>query len=139
MNGILFGNFDKRIKSRKMENMLGGNSKFAERICTYIESLNVSGELSGKEEVARREIRSNELFQSGGENPIDALSGVCIGGIHYYDFKNIQFINNTGIASLIDLLKCLLQQGVKVQFVNVNEKIKNKIKSMGLENILICT
>lgn len=121
----------------KLEDNL--NSKSAERISIYIKNMNVSGELSVKKEVAPMEIRSNELFQSGGDNPIDALSGVCIEGVHYYDFKNIHFINNTGMAGLIDLLKCLLQKGVKVQFINVNERVKNKIKSMGLENILNCS
>ena len=66
------------------------------------------------------------------------LSGVFCQGIQYYDLRNIQFINNTGMASLIDLLKSLLKQGVEVRFVNVNDKIKNKIHSMGLSHILIC-
>jgi anti-anti-sigma regulatory factor len=70
---------------------------------------------------------------------MDELAGVCIDDVHYYDFKNVQYINNTGMASLIDLLKCLLEQGMKVQFVNVNEKIKSKIKLLGLENILNCS
>ncbi|HXB40643.1 MAG TPA: STAS domain-containing protein [Bacteroidia bacterium] len=67
------------------------------------------------------------------------LSGVFCQGIQYYDLKNILFINNTGMANLIDLLKSLLKQGVEVRFVNVSEKIKEKIKSMGLENVLHCS
>jgi len=67
------------------------------------------------------------------------LSGVFCQGIQYYDLKNITFINNTGMANLIDLLKSLLKQGVEVQFVNVNEKMKEKIRSMGLEHILNCS
>lgn len=67
------------------------------------------------------------------------LSGVFCQGIQYYDLKNILFINNTGMANLIDLLKSLLKQGVEVRFVNVCEKIKEKIKSMGLENVLHCS
>jgi len=67
------------------------------------------------------------------------LSGVFCQGIQYYDLKNIQFINNTGMANLIDLLKSLLVQGVEVRFVNVNERIKEKIRLLGLEHILICT
>ncbi len=66
------------------------------------------------------------------------LSGVFCQGIQYYDLKNIFFINNAGMASLIDLLKSLLKQGVDVQFVNVNEKIRNKIRSLGLDHILVC-
>ena len=67
------------------------------------------------------------------------LSGVFCQGIQYYDLKNIQFINNTGMANLIDLLKSLLVQGVEVRFVNVNDRIKEKIRSLGLEHVLICT
>ena len=85
-----------------------------------------------------KKIRSNELFRLRDKFAMDELAGVYIKGVHYYDFKNVHFINNTGIASLIDLLKCLLEKGVEVQFVNVSDKIKSKIKSMGLENILRC-
>ena len=66
------------------------------------------------------------------------LSGVYFGGVQYYDFMNIHYINNTGMANLIDFLKSLLEKAVEVQFMNVNDKIKNKIKSMGLEHILHC-
>lgn len=83
-------------------------------------------------------IRSNELFRLKNEFVEDELAGVSIKGVHYYDFKDVHFINNTGLASLIDLLKCLLQKGVEIRFVNVSEKIKDKIKSLGLENILRC-
>lgn len=68
----------------------------------------------------------------------EELSGVFCSGVQYYDLKNIIFINNTGIANLIDLLKSLLKEGVEVQFVNVSEKIKEKIKVLGLENVITC-
>ncbi|MDQ3046936.1 MAG: STAS domain-containing protein [Bacteroidota bacterium] len=68
----------------------------------------------------------------------DELPGVYCDGIQYYDLKDITFLNNTGFANLIDLLKSLLGKGVEVQFVNVNERIKNKIKSLGLDHILNC-
>ncbi len=67
------------------------------------------------------------------------LSGVFCQGIQYYDLRNILFINNAGMASLIDLLKSLLKQGVEVRFVNVSEKIRRKIKLLGLDHILQCT
>ena len=109
------------------------------KITAYLKSLERSeAALVGKTEVEKK-IRSNELFQMSEEHPMDELAGVCIEGVHYYDFKNIHFINSTGMASLIDLLKCLLVQGVKIQLVNVNDSIKNKIKSLGLENILNCS
>ncbi len=67
------------------------------------------------------------------------LSGVFCKGVQYFDFKNIDFISNSDLANLIDLLKSFLKQGVALQFVNVNKKIKEKIRAMGLENILNCS
>jgi anti-anti-sigma factor len=68
----------------------------------------------------------------------EKLSGVYFKGTHYFDLNSIHFINNTGIAILIDILKSILEMGVEVQFVNVDEKVKTKIKRMGLENLINC-
>jgi ABC-type transporter Mla MlaB component len=68
----------------------------------------------------------------------DKLPGVYCQGVQYYDLNGVQFINNTGMAILIDILKSLLEMGVEVQFVNVSEKIKTKIKEAGLEKIINC-
>ena len=54
-------------------------------------------------------------------------------------FKNVSFINNTGIANLLDILKSLLQQGIEIKFVNVRETVKNKFKALGLECIFNCS
>jgi hypothetical protein len=70
--------------------------------------------------------------------PENELPGVYFKGIQYYDLKNIYFINNTGMVNLIELLKSLMEQNVEVRFVNVADKIKEKIKNMGLDHILIC-
>lgn len=58
--------------------------------------------------------------------------------VRYYDLKNVDFVTNTDIANLIDHLKSLLEHGVEVQFVNASEKIKSKIKSLGLDHIINC-
>jgi ABC-type transporter Mla MlaB component len=68
----------------------------------------------------------------------DELPGVFCAGVQYYDLKEINFINNTGLASLIDVLKSLLKQGKEMKLVNVNSKIKKRIKSLGLDNVLDC-
>jgi ABC-type transporter Mla MlaB component len=83
--------------------------------------------------------RYGEVFQSRGEYSVNELAGVYFQGVQYFDLKNVFFINNTGIANLLDILKSLLQQGTDVKFVNVNETIKNKFKSMGLECIFNCS
>jgi anti-anti-sigma factor len=72
------------------------------------------------------------------EDLSDVLPGVYCQGVQYYDLSNVHFINNTGMAILIDLLKSLLEMGIEVQFVNVDEKIKKKINEMGLDKILNC-
>lgn len=68
----------------------------------------------------------------------DQLPGVYCEGVMYYDLNDIHYINNTGMAILIDLLKSLLEMDVAVQFVNVDDKIKKRIKEMGLDNIINC-
>jgi ABC-type transporter Mla MlaB component len=92
--------------------------------------------LSGNNFLIKEEepIKSYQAYQL----PEDELPGVFFKGVQYYDLKNIYFINNTGMANLIDLLKSLLEKNVEVQFVNVSDKIKNKIVAMGLDHILIC-
>jgi ABC-type transporter Mla MlaB component len=67
------------------------------------------------------------------------LAGVLCKGVQYYDFKNIPFIGNTGLASLIRILKSSLKQGIKLKFVNVNKRIKQKIKTMGLDKFINCS
>jgi anti-anti-sigma factor len=66
------------------------------------------------------------------------LPGVLCQGVQYYDLKQVHFINNTGLVSLVNLLKSLLRKGIDVKFVNVCESIKRRIRSMGLDNILNC-
>jgi hypothetical protein len=70
--------------------------------------------------------------------PAPDLPGVYFRGMQYYDLKEVHFLNNTGIANLIELLKSLLEKDVEVRFVNVSDKIKNKIKTLELDQILIC-
>jgi len=83
--------------------------------------------------------RIKHINLSGDEIMVtDELAGIYFQGIQYYDLSNIGFINYNGMANLIDFTKSLLEKGVAVQYVNVNEKIKSKIKSIGLEHILNC-
>ncbi|MCE9539935.1 MAG: STAS domain-containing protein [Bacteroidetes bacterium] len=84
-------------------------------------------------------IKFEEVFQERGEYSSNELAGIYFQGTQYFDFKNVYFINNTGIANLIDLIKELLKQGIAIKFVNVREKIKDKFKSMGLEFIFNCS
>ena len=79
-----------------------------------------------------------------GENDVEPdkdkrLSGVLFNGVQYYDLNNILFINNTGLANLIGLMKSLLKKGIVLKFVNANTKIKEKMKSMGLDKFINCS
>lgn len=80
----------------------------------------------------------NESKNEGNDDYSNVLPGVYCQGVQYYDLSSVHYINNTGMAILIDLLKSLLEMGVEVQFVNVDERIKKKIKEMGLEKIINC-
>ena len=82
---------------------------------------------------------ASEMMQLTGEYPTDELPGVLLKGIQYYDLQSIGFINNTGMAKLIGLLRSLLKKGVEVRFVNVSEQIRSKIRKMGLDHILPCS
>jgi anti-anti-sigma factor len=68
----------------------------------------------------------------------EELPGVFCAGIQYYDLKEIDFINNTGLASFVDLLKNLLKQGRELVLVNVNRDIKQRIEALGLDQVLKC-
>jgi len=67
------------------------------------------------------------------------LAGAYFQGTQYYDFRNVHYVNNTGLANLIDLLKSMLVQGIEVKFVNVNPEVKEKIKAMGMEKVFNCS
>lgn len=69
----------------------------------------------------------------------EELPGVFCAGVQYYDLKNVLFINNTALASLIDLLKSLLKQGKELHLVNVNKSIRKRIKVLGLDSVLNCS
>jgi hypothetical protein len=65
----------------------------------------------------------------------DELPGVFCRGVQYYDLKDIRFITNSRLVSLINHMRALVQQGVEVQFVNVCASIKQKICSLGLNKL----
>ena len=56
----------------------------------------------------------------------------------YYDFSNVKYINNSGIADLIDLVKSWTEMGTEVRFIHVKEDIQQKIRESGLDQILYC-
>jgi ABC-type transporter Mla MlaB component len=123
-------------------NSASGNSisgKIQSKVVKKTDSNLRSIHLSGNSFIIKEEapIRSYQAFRLNDSNT--ELPGVFFHGTQYYDLKNIYFINNTGMANLIDLLESLLEKDVDVQFVNVCDKIKSKIKALGLDQILICS
>jgi anti-anti-sigma regulatory factor len=57
-------------------------------------------------------------------------------GIMYYDFSKVKYINNSGMADLIDLVKSWIELGAEVRFINVGEDVKRKLKESELEGII---
>src|ERR1043165_8980122 len=47
-----------------------------------------------------------------------------------YDLSNLHYISNTGLANIVDLFKSALKRGIEVHFLNVSDKIRNKIHAM---------
>lgn len=110
------------------------NTTEFKRTGSNLKSIHLAGErFIIKDEAPMRSYETLKIIDS------PEFPGVLFQGIQYYDLKNVFFINNTGMANLIDLLKSLLQKDVEVQFVNVCDKIKNKIKALGLDHIIICS
>lgn len=106
---------------------------------------------SDKESTEELNARKDEVVRPIGEEVMESihlsedklgktlnLSGVTIGGVQYYDLSNILHINNTRLANFIDLLKAKLKSGLKLHFVNVNDRIKEKMKSMGVDKLFNC-
>ncbi|MGZ3931909.1 MAG: STAS domain-containing protein [Bacteroidia bacterium] len=81
---------------------------------------------------------AEDILHLSGEYPSYDIKGVYDHGVQYYDLRHVHFINNTDIAHLIDLLKSLLKKGVEVRFLNAGESVREKIRSMELDHILIC-
>lgn len=83
-----------------------------------------------------KNFKKNHLFITGETCPID-LAGANFNGIQYYDLSKVQYINNSGIADLVSIIKIWSKQGNEVKFVNVSEEIKKYIYEMNLEIIFI--
>ena len=73
-----------------------------------------------------------------GEGRTEVFAGVHFNGVMYYDFSNVKYINNSGIADLIDLVKSWTEMGTEVRFIHVKEDIQKKIRESGLDQILYC-
>ena len=70
---------------------------------------------------------------------LEQLPGVYCKGVQYFDLYNVRFISHSVLAKLIYLLKSLKEKGVEVEFVNVNERIKEQFKKLGLDHIITCS
>lgn len=73
-----------------------------------------------------------------GEGHTEIMAGVYYKGTMYYDFSRVTFINNSGVADLIDLVKSWLEMGIQVKFLQVSREIKEKIEEHGINGILYC-
>jgi hypothetical protein len=59
-------------------------------------------------------------------------------GMLFYDLEKVTFINNTGIAKILEALKSHLKENIEVRFINVNNRIRQRIQTLALDHILIC-
>jgi hypothetical protein len=56
-------------------------------------------------------------------------------GIKYYDLIKIKYLTNNDIVQLIEIIKSDIKIGKEICFINTNETIKKKIKSIKLEHL----
>jgi anti-anti-sigma regulatory factor len=73
-----------------------------------------------------------------GEGHSEVMAGVYYNGTMYYDLSKVKYINNSGVADLIDLVKSWMELGTEVKFIHVNEEIKKKFKEHGIDEVLYC-
>lgn len=78
----------------------------------------------------------DRIFQRRGIFRPEELPGIYVNGMCYFDLHDLHYLNNTGIANLIDLLKMFAEQGLEVRFVNVSELLKTKLKTLGLDQVI---
>ena len=81
-------------------------------------------------------LRSSNLSHLTGETRAEDLAGVYFQGVHYYDMGKIEYINNSGIADLIDLTRDWMEQGIEVRFINVRDEIKKEFQRRDLGHII---
>ena len=58
--------------------------------------------------------------------------------VRYHDVGNMEFLNSSGIAYLINIAKVWLNQGVEVRFLNVPADMKHTIKELELDDVVRC-
>lgn len=80
--------------------------------------------------------QSKDLTILTGQEQTENLSGVFFNNIHYYDMSRVKYINHSGIADLIDLVKDWMEQGIEVKFINIQPEIRHEFVRLDLEHII---
>ncbi len=55
-----------------------------------------------------------------------------------YDLRNVHYINNTGLAHMIELKRNALKNGIQIYFINVGDNVRSKIQAMGIIHLFNC-
>lgn len=53
-----------------------------------------------------------------------------------FNMQHVEFIDSTGIGSLLNLTRLLDEQGIRFEIINVNEDIREIFRILDLEEIL---
>ncbi len=78
------------------------------------------------------------FIENSSARQFEKLPGVKFNNKQFYDFKNVHYVSHCGMAKLIEHVKSLLQNSTEIQFVNVSEEIKDRIRSVGLDHVIRC-
>ncbi len=82
------------------------------------------GKIILSEEVINEEPRRNSVAEPSGTST--------------YDLRNVHYINNTGLAHMIELKRTALKNGIQIYFVNVCDNVRSKIQAMGIIHLFNC-
>lgn len=78
------------------------------------------------------------VLENSPERQFKELPNARFGGMIYYDFRDVTYISNCGMARLIEHVKLLLEKGIEIRLINISDKLKTQISSLGLDHVIHC-
>lgn len=76
------------------------------------------------------DIASVELFKSGIENIRSQIENLII------DFNHLDFLDSTGVGSLVQIIRKLKEDGVRSKVVNISSDVFEVLDLLGIPELL---
>lgn len=78
--------------------------------------------------------RSTDLFKR--TEPFPEHEGRLYERIHYEDLKDVHYLTNSDIASLLNKVRSNLDCGIETRIINVTKEVMNQLKKLDLDSII---